>query len=234
MNIKVSKIVGVSNSNTWSQVHEFRPENAKSESSEPTNLESHGHLMAALSFKAKKEEIEVSSFGTEIIKRLQELYYSNESSGVLKKMSQTMESLAAEFLMEIDLEIVMMVVLEVEDTMILYAGRSGGGQVFLKRDNQLVKLINSEDRNLGVVSGKLKDGDSFVGGTSQFFEILKGDLMDLRVEDLVLAVHGYEKNSRSAAVVVGVENIKVRNSGTSESSEPFIFFTHIHEGYYTL
>ncbi|MEA3354950.1 MAG: hypothetical protein U9Q63_00480, partial [Patescibacteria group bacterium] len=74
---------------------------------------SHGQLMAGLSFKAKKEEIEVSSFGTEIIKRLQELYYSNKSAGVLKKMSQVMESLGAEFFNEVELEMVMMVVLEV-------------------------------------------------------------------------------------------------------------------------
>ena len=235
MKIKISKIVGASNSKDWSQVHEFKPttkvrNSGTSESSEPTDLaKTHGHLMAALSFKAKKEEIEVSSFGTEIIKRLQELYYSNESESVLKKVSQVMESLAAEFLIEVDLEMVLLVVLEVEDSSVLYAGKNGKGQVFLKRGDQAIPLIDEGEDDLQVVSGKLEKGDSLMAGTSQFFEVVAQGLVNSAlglgdVEEAVLSlapvVHGHEKNSRAAAVVVQCENAKVRNFGTSESSEP--------------
>ncbi|MBU1085213.1 MAG: hypothetical protein ABIJ43_01995 [Candidatus Beckwithbacteria bacterium] len=251
MKINVSKIVGAANSKTWSQVHEFLPKETNNQGSElastdvkdrpasaglevrnPTDLnKSHGHLMAALSFEAKKEKIEVSSFGTEIIKRLQELYYSNESDGVLKKMSQAMESLGAEFFNEVELEMVLMVILEVCQETVLYAGRSGGGpsaslgtgQVFLRRDGQLVKLIDGEINNLGVVSGKLKPGDSLVAGTTQFFEIvaeglinsaLEQESVELAVESLAPVVHGHEKNSRVAAVVGRCETFnKVTPSG---------------------
>ena len=210
MSLKISKIVGASNSRAWSQVHEFLPETINNQGSEPTSFETHGHLMAALSFEAKKEGIEVSSFGTEIIKRLQELYYSNESEGVLKKLSQVMESLAAEFLIEVDLEMALMVVLEVSGEKVLYAGRSGGGQVFLRRDSQLVGLLSGDEKDLKVVSGKLKHGDSLVAGTSQFFEIVpQGNLnsafenesVEKAVESLAPVVHGHEENSQAAAVM---------------------------------
>ena len=60
MKIKTSKIVGKPNKKTWAQVHVFSPEGEE-------KLKSHGQLAAALSFKAVSEEIEVSSFGSEII-----------------------------------------------------------------------------------------------------------------------------------------------------------------------
>ncbi|MEA3355316.1 MAG: hypothetical protein U9Q63_02430, partial [Patescibacteria group bacterium] len=105
------------------------------------------------------------------------------------------------------------------------AGRSGGGQVFLSRGGELVGLINGDSKDLKVVSGKLKQGDVFVGGTSQFFEIankglvksaLEKEKFELAVEDLVLAVHGHEKNSRAAAAAARYE--RVQNSIKVEPS----------------
>ena len=206
MQIEIAKIVGTANEKTWSQVHEFKPEGER--------LRNHGQLMAALAFKAKKEGVEVSSFGTEIITRLQERYYSNESQSIVKKVAQTMESLAAEFLTEVELQIVVMVIWEKEDKTYLYAGRNGEGQVFLKRGEALVGLLTEKPGEVGVVSGELEAGDRVIGGTKEFFRMVEAEKVRLALkaeeveemrEELGTVVQGQENNSQAAAVVVKAE-----------------------------
>ena len=102
MNLQIAKIVGSLSGSSWSQVHSFKPE-------EGEKLQTHGELLAAVSFKAKAE-IEISSFGAEIIQRLQEIYYSNEAGSVLKKLNQTCETWAAEWLGQVELEIVALII----------------------------------------------------------------------------------------------------------------------------
>ncbi len=223
MKIKVAKIVGTANVRTWAQVHEFEPEGVGDSElaqgvTEPSKFDKFGHLMAAMAFKVKKEGVEVSSFGTEIITRLQEMYYSNKSSSVMKKIEQTMESLKAEFFNEVELKIVMAVGLEINKEMILYAGRSEGeaGQVYLKRGNSLVKLL-SESKEAKVVSGKLLAGDKLVAGTDQFFKlVLEGNIkssleqeeVNDAMEGLAAVVHGNEKNSQAAGVIARLGDIR--------------------------
>jgi len=170
--------------------------------------------MAALAFKAKKEGVEVSSFGTEIITRLQERYYSNESQSIVKKVAQTMESLAAEFLTEVELQIVVMVIWEKGDKTYLYAGRNGEGQVFLKRERELVGLLTERPGEVGVVSGEIEVGDRIIGGTKEFFRMVEAEKVRLALEEketeemresLGTVVQGQENNSQAAAVVVKVE-----------------------------
>ena len=206
MQIEIAKIVGTANEKTWSQVHEFKPEGER--------LRTHGQLMAALAFKAKKEGVEVSSFGTEIITRLQERYYSNESQSIVKKVAQTMESLAAEFLTEVELQIVVMVIWEKGDKIYLYAGRNSEGQVFLKRGEGLVGLLAEKPGEVGVVSGELEAGDRVVGGTKEFFRMVEAEKVRLALEEnqaeemresLGTVVQGQENNSQAAAVVVKID-----------------------------
>lgn len=192
------KIVGKPNQTTWSQVHVFRPEDEK--------LDSHGELMAALSFKAKDEAVEVSSFGTEIINRLQEIYYSNESESILKKIEQTLESLAAEFLTQVELEAVIGVVWSTY----LYVGRNGRGQAVLRRGEAKVKLFSGNGEGIETVSGELKPGDRWLMGTEQLFKIvIEGEIgpilanseLEQAGESLGALVYGQEHNSRVAAVL---------------------------------
>jgi len=204
---KVAKIVGASNGKNWCQVHNFRPVDEK--------LESHGQLTAVLAFKAKKENIEVTSFGREIIQRLHEIYYSNESESVLKKLSQTIESLAAEFIETVELDIVMTVLWEKEGETFLYGGRNRKGQVFLKRGEQIVALLTGETEELMVVSGKLEKNDTIVLGTAQLFRKLPEESLGLAleqktpeavVENLAPLVHEQEKNSRTAGAIIKKES----------------------------
>lgn len=199
------KIVGKPNQTTWSQVHTFKPEDEK--------LGSHGELMAALSFKAKSEEVEVSSFGTEIINRLQEIYYSNESGSILKKIEQTLESLAAEFLTQVELEAVIGVVLSAEKTY-LYVGRNGRGQAVLKRGEAKVNLFSGPGEGIETISGELKPGDRWLIGTEQLFKIviegeigpiLRSSELEQAGESLGALIYGHEYNSRAAAVLAETE-----------------------------
>ncbi len=213
MNLTTGKIVGSADATNWSQVHIFRPEDAGKSAS-------HGELMAALGFKAK-QEIEVDAFGSEIIKRLQEIYYSNEAESVLTKVSQSLETLAAEFLGQVELEAVVMVIWK----NYLYAGRFGGGQVWLQRQNNLVPLLNHPDLGMAAVSGELRPGDWLVAATAQFNELipeggLKAALAQaspaLAEEALTASVHAHDINSRSAAVIAQVEPLKTEAVAAAE------------------
>lgn len=221
--IEIAKIVGTANSKSWSQVHSFRPVDEK--------LKSHGQLVAALAFEAKKE-IEVTSFGTEIITRLQEIYYSNESKSILKKILQTMESLAAEFIETVSLEIVMAVVWSFESAQgeetILYAGRNEGGQVFLERDEKLVPLLTEKPGELLAVSGKLAAGDRMLIGTPQFFRIVPEGTIKVALtsgtagqagESLAPLVHGHGENSQAAGAVIKLADDDRQEEGGGEQRE---------------
>ena len=80
MEFNVAKIVGTASQNSWSQVHTFKPNIDEPDGKEKLN--EFGELLAALEFKAVSEGVEVSSFGKEIILRLQEIYFANESEGI--------------------------------------------------------------------------------------------------------------------------------------------------------
>jgi hypothetical protein len=191
------KIVGSLNDTSWSQVHLFKPEDEK--------LITHGDLFAAISFKAKAS-IEISSFGAEIIKRLQEIYYSHAAATVFKKLSQTIETLAAEFLDQVELEIVAAVIWR----NYLYAAKTATGQVWLKRAQNAVKLFSGE--GLEIVSGKLNSTDVVLIATGQLTAIVPDEnlrplLMRETVtsigESLTGLIHKHDDNSRTAAIVIG-------------------------------
>ncbi len=218
----IVKIVGKPNQTTWSQVHTFKPEDEK--------LGSYGELMAALSFKAKDEAVEVSSFGTEIINRLQEIYYSNESESILKKIEQTLESLAAEFLTQVELEAVIGVVWSAEKTY-LYAGRNGRGQAVLKRGEAKVNLFSGTGEGIETISGELKPGDRWLLGTEQLFEIvIEGEIgpilrsreLDQAGESLGALVYGQEHNSQVAAVLAEAELAETEPVKEKQKEKPKI------------
>ncbi|OIN89010.1 hypothetical protein AUJ59_02765 [Candidatus Beckwithbacteria bacterium CG1_02_47_37] len=200
MKLDIAKIVGSLSDTGWSQVHSFKPE-------DQVKFNSHGELLAAVSFKAKTE-IDISSFGAEIIKRLQEIYYSHEAESVLKKLNQTCETLAAEFLDQVELEIVALAVWQ----NYLYAAKNSGGQVWLKRGEALVKLFAGE--GLTTASGKLIPGDWVVAVTGQFGQLVTegslraalGETSAAAVgESLTAQVHGHDNNSQASAIILKTE-----------------------------
>lgn len=236
MQIKILKIVGKPNLTTWSQVHVFRPEDGK--------LESHGELMAALSFKAIDEAVEVSSFGTEIINRLQEVYYSNENESILKKIEQSLESLAAEFITKVKLEMVVGVVWSTDlpaqaGKTYLYAGRNGRGQVVLRRGESTVNLLGGSGEGVEIVSGEIKPGDRWLLGTEQLFRIviegeigpiLKSSELEPASESLGALVYGHEHNSQAAAVLAETGKVEIEAKvEVEEQSDKTVKFDKIKE-----
>ena len=211
MEFKVAKIVGTAGQNSWSQVHTFKPN--VDEPGGKEKLNEFGELLAALEFKAVSEGVEVSSFGKEIILRLQEIYFANESEGILKKLNQTMETLSAEFLPQIELNLVMAVCWR----NFIYVGRNGGGQVYLKRGETLVPLFAAETETAQVVSGQLQPGDKLLLATKRFFKIVPEGVVtsamtqasvDDVTETLAALVHGHEASSRAAGLVIeAAENV---------------------------
>ena len=200
MKFKIAKIVGAADETNWGQVHYFKPEGEKKEQ--------YGELLAAVGFKAKKEGVEVDAFGMEIIQRLQEIYYSNESETILKKLNQTVESLAAEFISEVELNLVMAIAWKEY----FYAAKFGGGQVYLKRGEDIVGLLPEGES--GSVSGKLIAGDKIALGTKQFRDKVKEENIKLALnkpdlqqaeEDLAGQVHSDGKSFQSAAILMAVE-----------------------------
>jgi len=200
MKLDIAKIVGSLSDTGWSQVHSFKPE-------DQVKFNSHGELLAAVSFKAKTE-IDISSFGAEIIKRLQEIYYNHEAESVLKKLNQTCETLAAEFLDQVELEIVALAVWQ----NYLYAAKNSGGQVWLKRGEALVKLFAGE--GLTTASGKLIPGDWVVAVTGQFGQLVTegslraalGETSAAAVgESLTAQVHDHDNNSQASAIILKTE-----------------------------
>jgi hypothetical protein len=208
MKFQVAKIVGTASEKSWSQTHVFRPSAEEANGSE--KLTSYGELLAALEFKVSGEDISVSAFGKEIIQRLQEIYFANESEGILRKVSQTMETLAAEFAPQIDLSIVMLVIWENQGNHFAYAGRQGGGQIYLKRGEKTVPLFSGDSEAVAVVSGQLMANDQLLLGTQQFFKIIPEGVVTSAMaqsevndslENLAAVVHGHEDNSRAAGIV---------------------------------
>lgn len=175
-----------------------------------------GELLAAVAFKAKKEGVEVNAFGAEIIQRLQEIYYSNESETILKKVKQAVESLAGEFISEVDINLVMAVAWKE----FVYVANYGGGQAYLKRGEIMVGLLPEGEQ--AAVSGKLKPGDRLLLGTKQFCQkvtteniklaLNKPDLQQVE-EDLAGQVHSEAESWQAAVGIMEVE-------GGEEEAEP--------------
>ena len=165
----------------------------------------------------KVADLDVASFGTEVIQRLQEIYYSNQSDSILKKTGQTLETLEAEFLDRINLEAVMGIIIRREEKNYLYLARNGAGQVWLKRADQVVPLFAKKQQAIEVLCGEFKPGDRLLLATADFCRIIaQGEIqaglnssLEAGGESLSTIIHGHEDNSRAAGVLTEEKEEKV-------------------------
>lgn len=199
--LEIGKIVGASNENCWSQVHAFTP--GKKE-----KREKWGDLLAVFALKSKKEGVEVSSFGKEIIQRFHETYYSSSEESILKNLSKAGETIETEFGDLVVIQVVAAVVVDGEKP--IFYGIAKGGEVKLARQEKIARLLAAEKESKKV-SGYLKEEDVIVLGTSQFFdkvskkalqEVLEKKYFDQMKDDLSALVGSQEDNSLMAAVIV--------------------------------
>ncbi len=208
--IKTAKIVGVADEFSWSQNHVFSPEDEQKKAF-------YGKLLVSFSLKAKtkktgdeSQQIDITSFGKEIISRFHEIYYAAEEPQVLARLKQTVEKLLTEFSDQIELEIISAVIIEKQDRPVAYFALLGSGKIYVYRDNQLAVILEAGKEEIQTASGYLQGRDIFVLGTAQFFGFvsqgslkaaLAGGKVSPAAEALAPVIHGQEDNDQTAAII---------------------------------
>ena len=216
LSLSVSKIVGAVSKERWSQVHSFEPSQEK--------LASHGALLLTVTLedleRSAESELDLPSFGKEVLQRFHELYYGAEiGDSVLEHLRGTLRAIVDEFA-EVRIEGIAGVILPTElpgKLGICYLAGVGSGSALALRQDQLYRVIEvtaSEEgkdaHEIVTSSGFVLDGDVFFLGTGDFFRLvslatLKNALSfhDPQEVSSFLApqVHGSEDNSGVAAVV---------------------------------
>ena len=211
--LEIGKIVGKANSSSWAQVHSFFPQ-------EEEKKRKFGNLVAVISLVAKEEAVDIGAFGTEIISRLQETYYSSQSEKILGKLKATLRKLTDEFSDKVDLAIALAVVLPTKKSLALYIVLNKGKVVILRNGQLGVILKSKRSGEEKLVSGFLKKDDLVVLATDQFFELvskgvlkasMEGKTPQEAVESLAPIIHGRKLNSQTAAVFIEIK-IKIKSA----------------------
>ena len=202
LKIKVAKIVGASSSSGWSQIHAFFPQ--------PGDDKQHlGSLVAVFCLSVKQENLELSSFGTEIIQRFHELYYSGrQSSG--KNLKNAVQALETEFGQTVGLGVAAAAVLGNTQAAVFLIAKEAAIKIY--RAGKLTTLVKPSMAS-ETITGPLKAGDQLVLATGQFWEkISQGQLTealetgdnDKIKENLAALVGSREDNSLVAAAVISL------------------------------
>lgn len=203
--LETAKIVGKANSLSWAQVHFFSPQ-------DEDKKHKFGNLIAAISLTAKKEAVDIGAFGTEIISRLQETYYSSQVKTILGKLKKTFEKLTEEFSEGVELAASLAVVLPKNKNLVLYAVLNRGKLAILRGGHLGVLLKGTGEEK--TISGFLKEGDFVILATEQFFDFISEGVLKASmegknpqetVESLAPIIHGREMNSQTAAVFIKVK-----------------------------
>jgi hypothetical protein len=169
---RTAKIVGTATTNGWSQIHTFTPE-------EIEKKEKRGTLLAVIMFSKKESEVEALNFGREIISRLHEEYYGDESGPILPHLTAVLKKINEEFGIEEKLEVVSGVI----TNDVLYLAILGGGKILMKRGESLEVILASQVGQIESASGYLQDGDWLVFGTSDFYAALPEGVLRASLEN---------------------------------------------------
>lgn len=169
---RTAKIVGTATTNGWSQIHTFTPE-------EIEKKEKRGTLLAVIMFSKKESEVEALNFGREILSRLHEEYYGNETGPILPHLTQVLKKINDEFGIEEKLEVVSGVI----TNDVLYLGILGGGKILMKRGESLEVILAGQVGQVESASGYLEDHDWLVFGTSDFYAALPEGVLRTSLEN---------------------------------------------------
>jgi pyrimidine operon attenuation protein/uracil phosphoribosyltransferase len=150
MHFVVDKIVGKTGDGQWGQIHEFEKNGEK--------------LVAVVScHQAEASDVQILTSGREIISRVHELYFGNETvQPVLEKLRGVLQAIVEEF-GQVQLA---MVLIKKE---IAYIGTFRAG-VWLQMGEQEGWISEAETEVVRVFSGRLALGQTFVVGNHQFWK----------------------------------------------------------------
>jgi len=201
---RVAKLVGTPTSSSWSQIHTFFPDDLE-------KRHKRGILLAVLSFSGAGEGVEAMAFGREILSRLHEEYYGKEEVSVMNGLVQAVEKVSQEFSGDgRRLEITAGVILGD----IFYLAIFGPGQVWVKRENTIQKVLVGSGEKTENASGFIKTQDIIILGTGSFFDLLPqgvlraaldGDGPEQIAETLAPEVVGREQTAMVASLIGRIE-----------------------------
>lgn len=207
--LQVGKLVGASDHRAWAQTHVFLPEDTK-------KRQEYGNLLAAFCLQAKQEDLDLASFGKEIISRFQEIYFSSTKEGILHRLKDSLQVLINEFQAQVAVESAVAICINTEAGNIGYFATAGKSQIYLSRDNSVVLVLAGEEENIRSASGFIEFGDVVILGTSQLYEIISSGSLKAALENkdalivsetLAPIIHGHPSNNLTAAVVFKIEEI---------------------------
>lgn len=174
MKVSVAKIAGTPSKSAWSQVHTFTPEEEKQKT--------HGQLIAVLSVSQVPEEIEAVNLGKELLVRVHEEYFGNEEDSPFEALKKALKKVADEFLVAASFEIVALVIWQDY----VYLAAAGEAKVALWREGKLTVILQGEKEKVSALSGKGREKDVFIFGSSAFFRAVSSPALRETLEKTTL------------------------------------------------
>ncbi len=227
MDAVAGKLVGKLGQNAWAQVYDFTPEGEE-------KLSKRGRLVAVVGMEASEgtEQVEMVQAGREVLARLHELYYGEETGEAFIVLKNAIGSVRREFEgVEIG-----GVVLAGE---FVYIVAGGGVGVWVSRpaegENQAEKqgwLVRAEEEREkeAAFSGRGEESEMVVLGNKSFFSgvpdgLLRaavataGEEMEAAVDMLAAVQRGSERKGGEAGVIVKIQKINDKLSVTEKEEE---------------
>ncbi len=220
--ILLARIIASASENSWSQIHVFSPQELEKE-------QKYGHLLAVVSLSQEEITTDLAAFGKEIISRLQEEYYGQAITvSPLTHLKTTLEHLSEEFsLQEANFKLTLVTAIVLKN--VLYLGLTGLGKIIILREERLATILSSDKAALLTASGFLKDNDTFVLGTNEFFQTLttrtlfqalKNRPPKKAAEILTPLVHSQNQVSKKAAIIAQVKLLQPQKPHPTPQREP--------------
>jgi hypothetical protein len=211
LTVKIAKLVGTPDQDSWSQVHTFIPEDEE-------KRKKRGILLAVFSF-SNGEGTEAVATGRELLSRFHEEFYGETEEKVFTCLKSAMIKIDEEFTRpERNLEIAACVIIE----NLAYLAVKGKGKILLKREGVFQTLVKGNEVEIETASGQVKEGDLILLGTSFLFQVLPegrlkaalaNETPDEVVEAMAPTILGQKEMARASSLVALIQ-------GEREEAEP--------------
>lgn len=208
--LQVEKLVGNSTDTHWAQAHAFVGGKK-------------GSLLLVLELRGDSL-VDLPMFGSEVIQRFHEEYYSRDEENVLEALKATINKVDGEVKDTVELAVI--VGLAVEDA--LYVAGKGKVEAKLYREGKLYKLFEGEGEIDGL-SGFIGRGDRLVLATGELVSIaeegvwkgaFESESAQSAGETIAPIVHGKDDSSRMAGLIVFVFQDVAQEKVTSLAEMP--------------
>lgn len=204
---KSAKLTNSSGPNSWSQVHEFQPD-------DPDKLQIRGKLFLIAATTTDENRSDTLTLGRELIARINEEYYGNLEDDAYKALKTSIEKVSQEFYTNWGgVELGAIVVLD----KVIFAAASGGCGIWLYRAGTLASLVPGLRNSISTASGFPKPNDVFLMATKSFFNVIPlgiikaamgGSTPQESVETLAPIIHGKPNTSMVCAQVIQIKNLQ--------------------------